>query len=101
VCTSDGKVSVFDLAQQKHEPLCQQKIVKKAKLTKIAFNPKHPILLVGDDHGCVTALKLSPNLRKRSVPEAGQTFQEMENAKLEHVIDIALKSRVREDESTD
>lgn len=101
VCTSDGKVSVFDLAQQKHEPVCQQKIVKKAKLTKIAFNSKHPILLVGDDHGCVTALKLSPNLRRMTILEPGQKFQDMESAKLDHVIDIALKSRVSEEDSTD
>jgi hypothetical protein len=50
VCTSDGKVSVFDLAHSR-STLCQQKIVKKAKLTKNCLNPKHPILLVGDDHG--------------------------------------------------
>lgn len=40
---------MYDLAENKHDALCAQKIVKKAKLTKIAFNPKHPILIVGDD----------------------------------------------------
>jgi dynein intermediate chain 1, axonemal len=93
VCTSDGKVSVFDVAQQKHKPMCQQKIVKKARLTKIVFNPKHPILLVGDDRGCVTSLKLSPNLRKCSIIEGGQVFKDMEKKKLNDVIDVALKSR--------
>ena len=43
------QVHVYDLAENKHDALCAQKIVKKAKLTKIAFNPKHPILIVGDD----------------------------------------------------
>ena len=43
------QVHVYDLAENKHDPLCQQKVVKKAKLTKISFNPKHPILIVGDD----------------------------------------------------
>ena len=43
------QVHVYDLAENKHEALCQQKVVKKAKLTKISFNPKHPILIVGDD----------------------------------------------------
>ncbi len=40
---------VYDLSEDKQRPLCKQKIVKKAKLTKMAFNPKHPILIVGDD----------------------------------------------------
>jgi dynein intermediate chain 1 len=45
--------------------MCEQKVVRKAKLTKLAFNinPKSPCLLVGDDHGCVSSLKLSPNMR--------------------------------------
>jgi len=64
-CTSDGKVHVFDLNENKNEPMCEQKVVRKAKLTKLAFNinPRSPCLLVGDDHGCVSSLKLSPNLR--------------------------------------
>ena len=62
--TSDGKVHVFDLAENKHEPLCEQKVVKKAKLTHISFNRSDPILIVGDDKGGVNSLKLSPNLRK-------------------------------------
>lgn len=46
-------------------------MVKKARLTKVVFNPRWPVLLVGDDKGCVTSLKLSPNLRRRAVPEKG------------------------------
>eukprot|EP00201_Polytomella_parva_P000559 CAMPEP_0175076480 /NCGR_PEP_ID=MMETSP0052_2-20121109/22753_1 /TAXON_ID=51329 ORGANISM="Polytomella parva, Strain SAG 63-3" /NCGR_SAMPLE_ID=MMETSP0052_2 /ASSEMBLY_ACC=CAM_ASM_000194 /LENGTH=591 /DNA_ID=CAMNT_0016345629 /DNA_START=118 /DNA_END=1893 /DNA_ORIENTATION=- len=61
--TDDGKVHMFDLEQNKLLPICSQKVVKKAKLTKIVFNRKQPIILVGDDKGCVTSLKLSPNLR--------------------------------------
>jgi hypothetical protein len=57
-------VHVFDLAENKHEPLCEQKVVKRAKLTHIVFNPSDPIIIVGDDRGEVTSLKLSPNLRK-------------------------------------
>ena len=30
----------------------------------MAFNPIHPVLIVGDDRGTVLCLKLSPNLRK-------------------------------------
>uniref|UniRef100_K3X8Q8 Uncharacterized protein n=1 Tax=Globisporangium ultimum (strain ATCC 200006 / CBS 805.95 / DAOM BR144) TaxID=431595 RepID=K3X8Q8_GLOUD len=62
--TSDGKVHVFDLAENKNEPLCEQKVVKRAKLTHVAFNTQDPIILVGDDRGGVNSLKLSPNLRK-------------------------------------
>jgi dynein intermediate chain 1 len=65
--TSDGKVHVFDLTENKHEPLCEQKVVKKAKLTHISFNRSDPVLVVGDDKGGVNSLKLSPNLRKVSM----------------------------------
>ncbi|KAL7995424.1 putative WD40/YVTN repeat-like-containing domain superfamily, WD40-repeat-containing [Plasmopara halstedii] len=62
--TSEGKVYVFDLAENKNEPLCEQKIVKRAKLTHVAFGSRDPLILVGDDRGGVNSLKLSPNLRK-------------------------------------
>eukprot|EP00735_Rhodelphis_limneticus_P000953 TRINITY_DN11489_c0_g1::TRINITY_DN11489_c0_g1_i1::g.10810::m.10810 TRINITY_DN11489_c0_g1::TRINITY_DN11489_c0_g1_i1::g.10810 ORF type:complete len:676 (-),score=212.66,sp/Q16959/DYI2_HELCR/53.04/0.0,WD40/PF00400.27/2.9e+02,WD40/PF00400.27/0.0002,WD40/PF00400.27/18,WD40/PF00400.27/3.8e-06,WD40/PF00400.27/0.073,WD40/PF00400.27/8.6e+02,TT_ORF2/PF02957.10/0.25,TT_ORF2/PF02957.10/4.8e+02,TT_ORF2/PF02957.10/2.8e+02 TRINITY_DN11489_c0_g1_i1:228-2057(-) len=69
--TADGKVHVFDLNENKHEALCEQKVVKKAKLTHVVFNPKHPVILIGDDRGAVTSLKLSPNLRKETTsPDA-------------------------------
>jgi hypothetical protein len=58
------QVHVFDLAENKHEPLCEQKVVKRAKLTHVSFNQRDPILIVGDDRGGVNSLKLSPNLRK-------------------------------------
>lgn len=41
---------------------CQ--VVRSARLTKLAFNAAHPVLLVGDSKGTVTCLKLSPNLRR-------------------------------------
>ncbi|CAH8842099.1 unnamed protein product [Trichobilharzia szidati] len=64
--TADGRVHVYDLSINKYEPLCNQLVVakKKTKLTHIAFNPKYSIIIVGDDHGQVNSLKLSPNLRK-------------------------------------
>ncbi|XP_076260407.1 dynein intermediate chain 2, ciliary [Rhynchophorus ferrugineus] len=63
--TTEGKVYVFDLNVNKYKPICVQAIVSKRrnKLTRLSFNPKLPILIVGDDKGCVTTLKLSPNLR--------------------------------------
>eukprot|EP00948_MAST-09A_sp_MAST-9A-sp1_P001174 g1174.t1 len=60
---SDGKVHVYDLNVNKHEPICEQKVVKRAKLTKVAFNQNEPVIVVGDDRGATNALKLSPNLR--------------------------------------
>jgi dynein intermediate chain 1 len=71
-CTADGKVHVFDLNENKNEPYCEQKAVRKAKLTKIAFNAKvsTPIIAVGDDHGCVTTMKPSPNLRWTAITKA-------------------------------
>ena len=66
--TSDGKVHIFDLAENKHEPLCEQKVVKRAKLTHCSFNQRDPIIIVGDDRGGVNSLKLSPNLRKVHEP---------------------------------
>jgi dynein intermediate chain 1 len=62
--TADTRVHVYDLAVNRLEPLCEQRVVKKAKLTRIVFNPIEPVILVGDDKGAVVALKLSPNLRK-------------------------------------
>lgn len=66
--TSDGKVHVFDLAENKHEPLCEQKVVKRAKLLHVQFNCVDPIVIVGDDRGGVNSLKLSPNLRLQHTP---------------------------------
>lgn len=66
------QVHVFDLNENKYEPICEQQVVKKAKLTHITFNSFEPILLVGDDKGTVVSLKLSPNLRK---PQRGDEDQ--------------------------
>uniref|UniRef100_A0AAY4AF82 Dynein, axonemal, intermediate chain 1, paralog 2 n=1 Tax=Denticeps clupeoides TaxID=299321 RepID=A0AAY4AF82_9TELE len=65
--TSDGKVHVFDLNTNKYKALCQQLVVAKdtSQLTHIEFNPVHPIIIVGDDHGYINCFKLSPNLRKK------------------------------------
>ncbi|XP_016368021.1 dynein intermediate chain 1, axonemal [Sinocyclocheilus rhinocerous] len=88
--TTDGKVHVFDLNINKYEALCQQKVVsKKTKLFNIEFNPVHPIIIVGDDRGHVTSLKLSPNLRKKPKEKKGQDLPkgpEVEIAKMEQLL---------------
>ncbi|NWR53465.1 DNAI1 protein, partial [Regulus satrapa] len=65
--TIDGQAHVFDLNINKLEPLCTQLVVtrKKNKTTHIQFNPVYPVILVGDEQGLITCLKLSPNLRKK------------------------------------
>ena len=42
---------MFDLNVNKYEAICEQLVTpkKKTKLTHIAFNPKYPIIVVGDD----------------------------------------------------
>lgn len=96
--TADGKVHVFDLNKNKNEPLCAQAVVKNAKLTRLSFNPKDPVLLVGDGRGTVLSLKLSPNLRQKAKPEKGQpddaaSLRQLEVDKLNRLIAITLKDR--------
>lgn len=57
---------VFDISVNKYEALCEQTVVqkKKTKLTHVAFNNKHHILVIGDERGQISTFKLSPNLRK-------------------------------------
>ncbi|XP_066501170.1 dynein, axonemal, intermediate chain 1, paralog 2 isoform X2 [Hoplias malabaricus] len=98
--TTDGKVHVFDLSFNKYEAICQQAVVakKKTKLTHIEFNPVYPIIIVGDDRGYVTSLKLSPNLRKKPKEKKGQELPkgpEVEVAKMEKLLSL-----LREPEST-
>ena len=52
-------LQVFDLAENKHEPMCDQKVVRKSKLTHVRFNQREPLLLIGDDRGGVLCLKVS------------------------------------------
>lgn len=49
--TVDGKVHVFDLNVNKYKAICIQSVVsrKRNKLTRLAFNYKLPIIIVGDD----------------------------------------------------
>lgn len=49
--TMDGRVYVFDLNVNKYKPICVQAVVsrRRNKVTRISFNPKLPIIIVGDD----------------------------------------------------
>lgn len=85
ITTSDGKVRVFDLAVNKHEPIGETRL-KRQKLTHVSFNPNEPIICVGDDKGTLTILKLSSNLRKMSAPTLEDIDPEAEIEKLEKVM---------------
>lgn len=95
--TSDGVVHVYDLNVNRNERICYQKVVKKAKLTHIAFNNSEPILIVGDDRGGVNTLKLSPNLRKGVVrtedtpPE--KTDEDLQIDKMEHLLEMVTETK--------
>lgn len=91
--TNDGKVHVFDLSINKYEPLASQVITqkKKTKLTSVKFNPSEPIIIVGDDRGYITTLKLSPNLRKIPKQKKGTVYKldpVAENGKLEKIVEL-------------
>ena len=47
--TEDGRVVAYDLSASTSEPVCEQATVQQAQLTRLAFNPRLPLLLVGDD----------------------------------------------------
>jgi dynein intermediate chain 1 len=53
------------LNENKYVPVCEQQVVRKAKLTHVSFNPFEPVLLIGDEKGTIHSMKLSPNLRKK------------------------------------
>uniref|UniRef100_A0A8D2LLR5 Uncharacterized protein n=1 Tax=Varanus komodoensis TaxID=61221 RepID=A0A8D2LLR5_VARKO len=84
---------VFDLSVNKYESICNQPVVakKKNKITHVQFNAIYPIIIIGDDRGHVTCLKLSPNLRKMPKEKKGQEVQkgpEVETAKLDKLLNL-------------
>jgi len=94
ITTEGGKVRVYDLAVNKHEPIGETRLkylnsdgrVKKSNLTHVSFNPTEPILCVGDNRGVITILKLSSNLRKMSATNLEDIDPQEEIAKLEKVM---------------
>ncbi|XP_006060517.2 dynein axonemal intermediate chain 1 isoform X1 [Bubalus bubalis] len=98
--TTNGKTHVFDLSINKYEAICNQPVVakKKNKLTHVQFNPIHPIIIVGDDRGHVTCLKLSPNLRKMPKEKKGQEVQKgpaVEIAKLDKLLNLVREVKTK------
>jgi dynein intermediate chain 1 len=75
----------------KHSALSDKKILT-GKLNHLAFNPIHPIIIIGNDRGNVKSFKLSPNLQKRLKPptdeekEKGITEKDLEIKKMEDLL---------------
>ena len=95
---------VFDLNLNKYEPICEQAVVqkKKTKLTHITFNPDFPIILVGDDRGYVTSLKLSPNLRKIPKDKKGVALNsgpEAEIAKMDKLLALVREPPTKDNKN--
>ncbi|XP_021108638.1 dynein intermediate chain 1, axonemal isoform X3 [Heterocephalus glaber] len=98
--TTDGKAHVFDLAINKYEAICNQPVVakKKNKITHVQFNPIYPIIIVGDDRGHITCLKLSPNLRKMPKEKKGQEVQKgpaVEITKLDKLLNLVREVKTK------
>lgn len=97
--SNDPVVRVYDLRVDKHSQICEQKVIKKGPLTRVAFSESSNVLLVGDQRGGVSCLKLSPNLRseitvepkdgdkKKRKLEINLTPDELKIQKLEYVLD--------------
>merc|ERR1712046_161261 len=95
--TSDGIVHIYDLSVNRNEKICSQKVVKKAKLTHVAFNSVEPIVIVGDDRGGVNTLKLSPNLRISVVrtedTDPEKTDENLQIDKMEHLLEMVTETK--------
>ena len=48
------QLRLYDLNVNKHEPVGETRVVKKAKLTHVCFNPKEPVVLVSSE--CMVSL---------------------------------------------
>ncbi|XP_017027731.1 dynein intermediate chain 2, ciliary isoform X1 [Drosophila kikkawai] len=91
--TTEGKVHVFDLNVNKYKAICIQAVVpkRKNKLTRLAFNEKLAFIVVGDEKGVTTSLKLSPNLRMMVKPPKKQLYLDqttLQIGKLEKLLSL-------------
>jgi len=55
----DGTVFVYDIETNRVSEIISQRIVKKGKLTRVAFNRSGTGLIVGDDRGSVYSMKVT------------------------------------------
>jgi dynein intermediate chain 1 len=95
--TSDGVVHIYDLSINRNDRICNQKVVKRAKLTHVAFNNSEPIIIVGDDRGGVNTFKLSPNLRigvvRTEETDPNKTDEDLQIDKMEHLLEMVTETK--------
>jgi len=95
--TADGIVHIYDLSVNRNDHICSQKVVKRAKLTHVAFNSVEPIVIVGDDRGGINTLKLSPNLRVGVVrtedTDPNKTDDDLQVAKMERLLEMVTETK--------
>lgn len=84
------KCCVYDLHVDKHGKRAEQRPIKQPKLTNLAFNPFEPTIMLGDDLGGSTLIKLSNNLYKQERPKEYEemTHQEYERMKMEQILNL-------------
>ncbi|KAF6216543.1 hypothetical protein GE061_000886 [Apolygus lucorum] len=108
--TSDGKVNLFDLNINKNQPICVQTIScpESSYTTRLRFNNKLPVLIVGDSGGYLVSMKVSPNCRIPTKPTKKNIYidpKQLEVMKLERVLSFvrepsALNERVDAENKT-
>ena len=93
--TSEGKLYVYDLNQNKHTYMCCQSTGKKANGLHVSFNPVDPVILVGDEKGGVISFKLSNSLFRGPVQpgpdDTGLTVTDMEIRKMDKYLNCQDK----------
>lgn len=94
---TEGYVHIYDLSVNRNAQICDQKVVKRAKLMHIAFNEGEPIIIVGDDRGGVNTLKLSPNLRigveRTEATDPNKSDEQLQIDKMEHLLEMVTETK--------
>jgi dynein intermediate chain 1 len=66
----EGTVYMYDLERTRTRDVVSQRIVKKGKLTRVAFHSKGTAIIVGDDRGSVYSLKISQTKSQTNITES-------------------------------
>eukprot|EP00931_Biecheleriopsis_adriatica_P115177 TRINITY_DN909_c0_g1_i3.p1 TRINITY_DN909_c0_g1~~TRINITY_DN909_c0_g1_i3.p1 ORF type:complete len:689 (+),score=169.86 TRINITY_DN909_c0_g1_i3:48-2069(+) len=94
--STSGVVHLYDLSVNRNEPICDQKVVKRAKLTHVAFSSSEPVIIVGDDRGGVNTFKLSPNLRigvvRTEETDPNKTDLDLQLEKMEKLLEMVTET---------
>jgi dynein intermediate chain 1 len=94
---ASGVVHIYDLSINRNERICEQKVVKRATLTHVAFNSTEPIIIVGDNRGGVNTLKLSPNLRigvvRTEETDPNKTDDQLQIEKMDRLLEMVTETR--------